>query len=345
LKKLPGYYIRRYLSKVRVKRSAYFLIAFLAFILMAVFSISAGAVDMPLRKILDVFLGKGDEASRTIILALRLPRVIEAAVVGMGLSVAGAFFQGLLRNPMADPYVLGISSGAALGATIAIVLGFGILGLNAMAFIASLMTVFFVYAISKVGGRISMTTMLLAGIAVSAFMSAVISLMMLLNHGELSRIIFWTMGGFNLTSWEDVMFSVPVIAIGSFALYTFSRDVNAILTGEEVAEHLGVNTELVKKVVLALGSLVTATAVSVGGVIGFVGLIVPHISRLMVGADNRVLVPFSAIFGATFLLFADVVARVILKPVEVPIGIITAAFGGPFFLYLLIKNRRKGEGM
>jgi iron complex transport system permease protein len=330
---------------VRVKRSAYFLIAFLAFILMAVFSISAGAVDMPLRKILDVFLGKGDEASRTIILALRLPRVIEAAVVGMGLSVAGAFFQGLLRNPMADPYVLGISSGAALGATIAIVLGFGILGLNAMAFIASLMTVFFVYAISKVGGRISMTTMLLAGIAVSAFMSAVISLMMLLNHGELSRIIFWTMGGFNLTSWEDVMFSVPVIAIGSFALYTFSRDVNAILTGEEVAEHLGVNTELVKKVVLALGSLVTATAVSVGGVIGFVGLIVPHISRLMVGADNRVLVPFSAIFGATFLLFADVVARVILKPVEVPIGIITAAFGGPFFLYLLIKNRRKGEGM
>ncbi|MDN5277030.1 MAG: cobalamin transport system permease protein [Clostridiales bacterium] len=330
---------------MRVKRSAYFLIAFLAFILMAVFSISAGAVDMPLRKILDVFLGKGDEASRTIILALRLPRVIEAAVVGMGLSVAGAFFQGLLRNPMADPYVLGISSGAVLGATIAIVLGFGILGLNAMAFIASLMTVFFVYAISKVGGRISMTTMLLAGIAVSAFMSAVISLMMLLNHGELSRIIFWTMGGFNLTSWEDVMFSVPVIAIGSFALYTFSRDVNAILTGEEVAEHLGVNTELVKKVVLALGSLVTATAVSVGGVIGFVGLIVPHISRLMVGADNRVLVPFSAIFGATFLLFADVVARVILKPVEVPIGIITAAFGGPFFLYLLIKNRRKGEGM
>lgn len=330
---------------MRVKRSAYFLIAFLAFILMAVFSISAGAVDMPLRKILDVFLGKGDEASRTIILALRLPRVIEAAVVGMGLSVAGAFFQGLLRNPMADPYVLGISSGAALGATIAIVLGFGILGLNAMAFIASLITVFFVYAISKVGGRISMTTMLLAGIAVSAFMSAVISLMMLLNHSELSRIIFWTMGGFNLTSWEDVMFSVPVITIGSFALYTFARDVNAILTGEEVAEHLGVNTELVKKVVLVFGSLVTATAVSVGGVIGFVGLIVPHISRLMVGADNRVLVPFSAIFGATFLLFADVVARVILKPVEVPIGIITAAFGGPFFLYLLIKNRRKGEGM
>jgi len=333
------------LSKVRLKRSAYFVIAFLVFIVVAIFSVSAGAVEMPLRKILDVFTGKGDDTSKTIILTLRLPRAIEAAVVGMGLSVVGAFFQGLLRNPMADPYVLGISSGAALGATIAIVLGFGIFGLNAMAFITSLITVFFVYSISKIGARISMTTMLLAGIAVSAFMSAVISLMMLLNRSELSRIIFWTMGGFNLTSWEDVMFSVPVIAIGSFVLYTFSRDVNAILTGEEVAEHLGVNTELVKKVVLALGSLVTATAVSVGGVIGFVGLIVPHISRLIVGPDNRVLVPFSAIAGATFLLFADVVARVILKPVEVPIGIITAAFGGPFFLYLLIKNRRKGEGM
>lgn len=330
---------------MKLKSSAYFLIAFLAFILVAVFSISAGAVDMSLHNILNVFLGNGDETSRIIILDLRLPRVIEAAVVGMGLSVAGTFFQGLLRNPMADPYILGISSGAALGATIATVLGLGVFGLNVMAFVASLITVAFVYTISKVNGRISMTTMLLAGIAISTFMSAIISLMMLLNHNELARIIFWTMGGFNLVSWEDVMFSAPVIAIGSFALYTFARDVNAILTGEEVAEHLGVNTELVKKAVLALGSLITATAVSVGGVIGFVGLIVPHISRLIVGPDNRVLVPFGAIMGATFLLFADVVARVILRPAEVPIGIITAAFGGPFFLYLLVKNRQKGKGM
>lgn len=330
---------------MKLKTSAYFLTAFLAFILVAVFSISAGAVDMSLHNILNAFTGKGDETSRIIILDLRLPRLIEAAVVGMGLSVAGTFFQGLLRNPMADPYILGISSGAALGATIATVLGLGILELNAMAFVASLITVVFVYTISKVSGRISMTTMLLSGIAISTFMSAIISLMMLLNHNELARIIFWTMGGFSLVSWKDVMFSAPVIAIGSLSLYTFARDVNAILTGEEVAEHLGVNTELVKKAVLALGSLITATAVSVGGVIGFVGLIVPHISRLIVGPDNRVLVPFSAIMGATFLLFADVVARVILRPAEVPIGIITAALGGPFFLYLLVKNRRKGKGM
>ncbi|MDP9749798.1 FecCD family ABC transporter permease [Thermoanaerobacter pentosaceus] len=330
---------------MKFKRGIYFGTAFSLLVFTMILSISAGAVKIPLREILNIFFGGGSETSRTIILNLRLPRVIESAVVGMGLSVVGAFFQGLLRNPMADPYVLGISSGAAFGATIAIILGFGIFGLSFMAFVTSLMTVFFVYTISRTGTRVSMTTMLLAGIAISAFMSAIISLMMLLNHDEFSRIVFWTMGGFSLINWNSVVFTTPIIVIGSFVMYVFSRDVNAILTGEEVAEHLGVNTELVKKIILVTGSLVTATAVSVGGIIGFVGLIVPHISRLIVGPDNRVLVPFSAISGAIFLTFADLLARVILKPMEIPIGIITAAFGGPFFLYLLIKSKQKSEGM
>lgn len=328
-----------------VKKGIYFGTAFSLLVFTMILSISAGAVKIPLQEILNVFLGGGSETSRTIILNLRLPRAIESAIVGMGLSVVGTFFQGLLRNPMADPYVLGVSSGAAFGATIAIILGLGIFGLSFMAFITSLMTVFFVYTISKTGTRVSMTTMLLAGIAISAFMSAIISLMMLLNHDEFSRIVFWTMGGFSLINWNSVVFTTPIIVIGSFVMYVFSRDVNAILTGEEVAEHLGVNTELVKKIILVTGSLVTATAVSVGGIIGFVGLIVPHISRLIVGPDNRVLVPFSAISGAIFLTFADLLARVILKPMEIPIGIITAAFGGPFFLYLLIKSKQKSEGM
>lgn len=328
-----------------VKKGMYFGTAFSLLVFTMILSISAGAVKIPLQEILNVFLGGGSETSRTIILNLRLPRAIESAVVGMGLSVVGTFFQGLLRNPMADPYVLGISSGAAFGATIAIILGLGIFGLSFMAFVTSLITVFFVYTISRTGTRVSMTTMLLAGIAISAFMSAIISLMMLLNHDEFSRIVFWTMGGFSLINWNSVVFSTPIIIIGSFMMYVFSRDVNAILTGEEVAEHLGVNTELVKKIILVTGSLVTATAVSVGGIIGFVGLIVPHISRLIVGPDNRVLVPFSAISGAIFLTFADLLARVILKPMEIPIGIITAAFGGPFFLYLLIKSKQKSEGM
>ncbi|EMT39455.1 ABC-type Fe3+-siderophore transport system, permease component [Thermoanaerobacter thermohydrosulfuricus WC1] len=328
-----------------VKKGMYFGTAFSLLVFTMILSISAGAVKIPLQEILNVFLGGGSETSRTIILNLRLPRAIESAIVGMGLSVVGTFFQGLLRNPMADPYVLGVSSGAAFGATIAIILGLGIFGLSFMAFITSLMTVFFVYTISKTGTRVSMTTMLLAGIAISAFMSAIISLMMLLNHDEFSRIVFWTMGGFSLINWNSVVFTTPIIVIGSFVMYIFSRDVNAILTGEEVAEHLGVNTELVKKIILITGSLVTATAVSVGGIIGFVGLIVPHISRLIVGPDNRVLVPFSAISGAIFLTFADLLARIILKPMEIPIGIITAAFGGPFFLYLLIKSKQKSEGM
>ncbi|HHW58559.1 MAG TPA: iron chelate uptake ABC transporter family permease subunit [Clostridia bacterium] len=330
---------------MKARKSIYFTLTFLLLVFTMLLSISAGAVKIPLQEILNIFLGSGSEINRKIVLSLRLPRVIESAFVGMGLSVVGAFFQGLLRNPMADPYVLGISSGAAFGATIAIILGLGIFGLSFMAFITSLITVFFVYTISKSGIRVSMTTMLLAGIAISAFMSAIISLLMILNHDQFSRIVFWTMGGFGLVSWNQVIYSVPVILIGSFVMYVFSRDVNAILTGEEVAEHLGVNTELVKKIILIIGSLVTATAVSVGGIIGFVGLIVPHISRLIVGPDNRVLVPFSAIAGATFLTFADLLARIILKPMEIPIGIITATFGGPFFLYLLIRSKQKSEGM
>lgn len=330
---------------MKAKRGFYFASAFLLLLLIMALSISAGAVKIPLQEILNVLLGKGDEVNRRIILTLRLPRVIESALVGMGLSVVGAFFQGLLRNPMADPYVLGISSGAAFGATIAIIMGLGIFGLSSMAFITALLTVFFVYTVSRTGSRLSMSTMLLAGIAISAFMSAIISLLMLLNHDQFSRIVFWTMGGFGLVSWPQVIYSSPLILIGSFVMYAFSRDVNAILTGEESAEHLGVNAELVKKIILILGSLVTASCVSVGGIIGFVGLIVPHISRLIVGPDNRVLVPFSALFGASFLTFADLLARVILKPVEMPIGIITATFGGPFFLYLLIRSKQKNEGM
>ncbi|MGB9808539.1 MAG: FecCD family ABC transporter permease, partial [Caldanaerobacter sp.] len=192
---------------MKVKRGFYFAIAFLLLLFIMALSISAGAVKIPLQEILNVLLGKGDEVNRRIILTLRLPRVIESAFVGMGLSVVGAFFQGLLRNPMADPYVLGISSGAAFGATIAIIMGLGIFGLSSMAFITALLTVFFVYTVSRTGTKLSMTTMLLAGIAISAFMSAIISLLMLLNHDQFSRIVFWTMGGFGLVSWPQVIYS------------------------------------------------------------------------------------------------------------------------------------------
>ncbi|GFN34835.1 FecCD family ABC transporter permease [Tepidimicrobium xylanilyticum] len=328
-----------------MKKNIYFIIAILALFFTVIISISVGAVKIPLQEIVNVFAKSGNQTNRTIILNLRLPRVIGSAVVGMGLSVVGVFFQGLLRNTMADPYVLGISSGAAFGATIAIILGLGLFGISFLAFISSLAVVIFVYIVSKTGPKISMHTMLLAGIAISAFISAIISLLMLLNHEEFNKIIFWTMGGFSLTNWNNIAFSAPIIVICCLIMYVFSRDLNAILTGEEIAEHLGVNTEMVKKIILVLGSLVTATTVSVGGVISFVGLIVPHISRIIVGPDNRILVPFSALSGAIFLTMADTLARFILRPTEIPIGIITAAFGGPFFLYLLIKSKRKSERM
>ncbi|WP_223376734.1 FecCD family ABC transporter permease [Schnuerera sp. xch1] len=330
---------------MKLKKTIYFIIALLLLLFIFIISISIGTVKIPVHEIINIFNGGGNETSRTIILNLRLPRVIASAVVGMGLSVVGAFFQGLLRNPMADPYVLGISSGAAFGATIAIISGFGMFGLNFMAFVASLITVFLVYIISKTGTKVSMTAMLLAGTAISAFISAIISLIMLINHDEFTRIVFWTMGGFNLINWNSVAFTTPIILIGSLAMYVFSRDINAILTGEEAAEHLGINTTLVKKIILVIGSLVTAAAVSISGIIGFVGLIIPHISRIIVGPDNRVLVPFSAISGAIFLTCANTLSQIILKPSEIPIGIITATFGGPFFIYLLIKHKRKGERM
>lgn len=327
------------------KYSACFL-SVAVLLIIAMLSVSLGAVQIPLKDIVNILLGgESDPEKEAIILTLRLPRVVEAALVGMGLSVVGAFYQGLFRNPMADPYVLGVSSGAALGATIAIILGLGIFGLGVLSFISALLTIWVVYTISGTGHKVSITTMLLAGIAISAFISAFISLLMLLNHQELANIVFWTMGGFGLATWQEIKISAPVIIFGSLLLYTYSRDLNVIMTGEEAAEHLGVNTEKAKKVILAAGALVTAAAVSVGGIIGFVGLIIPHICRLIVGPDNRVLVPFSAAFGAAFLIIADTLARIALKPIEIPVGIITAVFGGPFFIYLLIKNKKKSESM
>ncbi|MEG6567365.1 iron ABC transporter permease [Thermoanaerobacterium saccharolyticum] len=326
---------------MKVKKGFYLLISIVILIASLMFSASVGAVKMPLKSIVDVIFGNGNSTDKMILLNLRFPRIIEAAFTGMGLSVTGTFFQGLLRNPMADPYVLGISSGAAFGASIAIVLGLGLFGLQFFAFASALVTIYLVYILSKKGPNVSMQTMLLAGIAISAFMSSIISLMMLLNHNEMSQIVFWTMGGFSLISWSQIFYTVPIIFIGCITLYMFSRDLNVMMTGEEIAEHLGIDTERVKKIILIVGSLITASSVSAGGIIGFVGLIVPHISRLIVGSDNRLLVPFSGIVGAAFLVLTDTLARTVMVPVEIPVGIITAACGGPFFIYLLVKNKNK----
>jgi iron complex transport system permease protein len=208
-----------------------------------------------------------------------------------------------------------------------------------LAFAGSLVAVFVVYNISRVGSRVPVTTLLLSGIAVSIFLSAIVAVLQVIAGKKLHAVVFWLMGGFSAVEWKDVWAILPLIFIGTVIIYFFARDLNILSLGEETAQNLGVDVEKVKKVLLIFGSLVTAAAVSISGLIGFIGLMVPHITRIMIGPDHRVLLPTSIIVGALFLVICDAVARVIVSPVELPVGVITALSGGPFFIYLLRKKK------
>ncbi|MDI3508239.1 MAG: cobalamin transport system permease protein [Clostridiales bacterium] len=285
-----------------------------------------------------------DEVYYSIVWGIRLPRILLAAIVGMGLAAAGTAFQGMLRNPMADPYVLGVSSGASFGATISIVLGIGsgfmgLAGSTTAAFIGAVLTMAAVYTLGRAGRKSSMVTLLLAGIAVSSFLSAMVSFMMILNHDKLESIVLWTMGSFAMASWTSLYISFPIIMFGSIVLWFMSKEMNALLMGDETALHLGVDVNKVRRLLLAVGSLITASAVSVSGIIGFVGLIIPHVVRLFTGPDHRRLLPAAAVSGAIFMIISDTLARTAMAPIEIPVGIITSLVGGPFFLYLLVRNR------
>jgi iron complex transport system permease protein len=311
-----------------------------------VFSICIGAVNIPATKVLEILTGLyhgPQDSDYMIVVNVRLPRVLLAAVVGAGLSVAGVAMQGVFRNPMASPSVLGISSGAAFGASLAIVLGFsflsGAFAIPAMAFIFCIATMFLVYGISRTGGIVPVETLLLAGIAVGALFSALVSFLQFIAGEQLSAVVFWLMGGLSAATWQQLIVITPLIGFGAFAIAWFARDLNAMTIGEEHASSLGVDTQRLILYLTAATSLVVAAAVSVSGVIGFVGLIIPHILRLMVGPDHRILVPVSVLGGAIFLVLTDTFARTILAPSELPVGIVTAVLGAPFFLYLL--RRRK----
>ena len=282
----------------------------------------------------------------TIIIQIRMPRILASALVGAALAAAGVLYQGIFKNPMADPYVLGVSAGAAVGASIAIVLGvdislFGLGALQFLSFICSLITIFIVYNISRVGSKVPITTLLLSGIAVSIFLSAIVTVMKVIAGERLHAVVFWLMGGFSYVEWKDVWAVLPLICLGIAAAYSFARDLNILSLGEETAQYLGVEVEKVKKTLLISGSLITAAAVSISGLIGFIGLIIPHITRILIGPDHRILLPASTIVGAMFLVICDAIARVIVSPAELPVGVITALSGGPFFIYLL---RKKKEG-
>jgi len=264
--------------------------------------------------------------------------------VGVALAAAGVAYQGIFRNPMADPYTIGAMGGASFGAAVAIVLGVGValLGVNTVpifAFVGALGAVFLVYAISREGSRVPVTTLLLSGLTVTIFFNALVTYLKLIAGDKLHALTFWIMGGFTYTNWTDVTSIFPFIIIGTAVIYLYARDLNILVLGEEQAQHLGVELEKVKKILLASGALMTAAAVSISGLIGFVGLIIPHLTRILIGPDHRILLPTSAIMGASFMMICDALARVIIAPSELPVGVITAVSGGPFFIYLLRRKR------
>jgi iron complex transport system permease protein len=331
------------ITRKRVTTISILLSLLLVFVILV--SITIGSVKVPpLRSIRILFQsilglkGGGSETERTIILSLRLPRAILAGFVGAGLSVSGAAFQALLRNPLADPYILGVSSGAAVGAIIAILLGLGTFsfGLPLASFLGALLTILVVFYFGRQDGKIHPHTLLLAGVIIGSFLAALIMFLITVSRREeLHTIIFWLMGDFSFSNPRAILIIFPYVLSGVVLLYLRARRLNLILSGEENAVQLGVDVERLKLVSYLSASLVTAASVSVCGLIGFVGLIIPHSVRMIFGPDHRLLIPSAALLGASFLVASDTFARTLLAPVELPVGVITAAFGGPFFIYLL----------
>ncbi len=317
--------------------------------LSVVFALSIGSTQIPPGLIAKMLISKAvgmhnswPKYYEAIIIGVRLPRIILGVLVGAVLGIAGCGMQGLFRNPMASPYVVGIASSSAFGASLVIILGLGSVWIGPSAFLFSVSCAFLVYYLAKIRGTVPVGTLLLAGIAVSIFFSALVSFMQYMaGERQLRQIVFWLMGGLWEGNWNRVVTALPLAMSGSIGLMCFARDLNILLTGEEQAKNLGVDVENVRRMVLVLSSLVTATAVAACGIIGFVGLIIPHIMRLLVGPDHRVLLPASFLGGAIFLVWADTLARTIIAPSELPVGIITAIVGVPFFLILLRSRKRQ----
>ncbi|MEN3186842.1 MAG: iron ABC transporter permease [Atribacterota bacterium] len=280
---------------------------------------------------------------KTILLRVRLPRVVLSFMVGGGLAMCGAVLQGIFQNPLVDPYVLGVSSGAALGAVIAILshVYFGLFTVPLFAFLVAMLTAFLVFRLSLLGKKMPLEVLLLAGIAMGFLLSAFISLGMFIAGENLHQVVFWTMGGLWGRGWLEVKMISPFFVIGVPFLFFFARELNTFLLGEKVARSLGVDVEGVKRWLILAVSLIVAACVSVSGVIGFVGLLVPHILRLLGYQDHRFLLPLALFLGGMVLLFADTLARTILYPVELPVGIIMSILGAPFFIYLLRRKRRE----
>ncbi len=281
----------------------------------------------------------------TILFQIRLPRILLSALVGGSLAFVGAVFQGLFRNPLADPHILGISSGAALGATIAILFGIqmSFLGLGAigcLAFLGALLTVLLVYQLSCTGLGTDTVGLLLTGTAVSTMLSSVISLLMTIKREGIEQVYYWTLGSFSGATWWKVAYLAIFLGIGGGILLFHTKELNLMVVGEEGAASLGIEIQRVRRRLILAASILVATCVSVSGVIGFVGLIIPHCMRFFAGSDHKKLLPFSLLGGAIFSIICDTIARTITAPAELPVGVITALLGAPYFIFLLYKSKR-----
>ncbi|WP_416839303.1 vitamin B12 ABC transporter permease BtuC [Haloferax sp. DFSO52] len=293
-----------------------------------------GSVPVPSIEFASPFSAAVPRTAQIIVVSVRLPRILLAALVGFALATAGVVMQGFFRNPMADPSIIGVSSGAAVGAVATIALSLSVpFGLQGAAFGSAIVTAFVVYMLATQDGRTPVATLLLAGVAVQTFLGAVISFLLLQSGESLRQVVFWLMGHLSGATWDEVVLLTLVLPVPFAVLLAHTRDLNVLLLGEEDAHALGIEVERTKQLLLVTASIVTAAAVAVSGVIGFVGLVVPHMLRLVVGPDHRLLLPASALAGASFLVLTDTIAR--SGAAEVPVGVVTAALGAPFFLYLL----------
>ena len=317
-----------------------------------VISTGMGYIQLPAVDVIKILMAKlsgqttliegMDKVFPVVVFDVRLPRILSAAIVGAGLAISGVVFQGILLNPLADPYTLGVSAGAAFGASLAILLNIGFMGTASVplfAFVGAVGTLLFVMYLSASSGGVSSTNLILSGIIVAAILSAGISFLKYIADEQVSVIIFWLMGSFGSKTWADVGLAFLFVGCGFLIFMFFARDLNLMSLGDRTASSLGVDTKRVTLALLVTASLIAAICVSVSGIIGFVGLLVPHMMRLLTGPDNRRLIPISLLAGAILLLAADTITRAVL-PSEIPIGVLTALIGGPFFCYIFRKQQK-----
>jgi iron complex transport system permease protein len=322
-----------------------------------VVSTGMGYIEIPVGAVIKIILSKisgqtsliegMDDLFSVVVFEVRLPRILSAAIVGGGLAISGVVFQGILLNPLADPYTLGVSAGAAFGASLALLLSMGLPGTFSVplfAFIGAAATLLFVIYLSSSSGGVYSNNLILSGIIVAAILSAGISFLKFIADEQVAVIIFWLMGSFSSKTWADVGLTLALVGFGFCVFIFYARDLNLMSLGNRTASSLGVDTRKVTIMLLITASLVAAICVSVSGIIGFVGLLVPHMMRLITGPDNRRLMPVSLLAGAILLLVADTLTRAVL-PSEIPIGVLTALIGGPFFCYIFRKQQTTRRGV